>query len=122
MTNINAKDLTKEAPRSPYEKVGGFAVLGRTIDKCRGSIAGTIGEYHFNCPVDNMLFSFKDINAEDFRALVAGGASDAEIAEWVTSTGSPKTAEEIEEWSESHRTDYSYATHSQKKRVVYRRM
>lgn len=115
MTNINSKDLTKQPPRSPYEQLGGFAILGRTIDKCRAGIAGTIGEYHFNCPVDNMLFKFKDINAEDFRTLVANGASDDEVTEWVRNTGTPKTAEEIAVWSDSHRSDYSYATNPDKK-------
>lgn len=114
MTNINAKDLTKEAPRSPYEKVGGFAILGRTIDKCRAAIAGTIGEYHFNCPVDNMLFSFKDINAEDFRTLVASGAGDDEIVEWVKTNGVHKTDEEVSAWSESFHSDFSYSTNEKK--------
>ncbi len=115
MTNINAKDLTKMAPRSAYEQLGGFAILARTIDKCRVSISETIGEYHFNCPVDKMLFSFKGINAEDFRTLVAGGASDDEIVEWVKSAGTPKTDEEIVEWSKSHRSDFSYSTNPDKK-------
>lgn len=115
MTNINPKDLTQQAPRSPYEKLGGFAILGRTIDKCRASIAGTIGEYHFNCPVDNMLFHFKGINAEDFRALIAGGASDDEIVEWVTENGVHKTDEDISEWAEAFHSDYSYTTHPEKK-------
>ncbi len=115
MTHSNTKDLTKEAPRSPYEKVGGFAILGRTIDKCRASLAGTIGEYHFNCPVDNMLFGFKGIDAEAFKTLVATGASDEEITTWVKSEGLPKTDEEIETWSDSYRSDYSYTTDTNKK-------
>ena len=36
MNNGNTgKDLTKEAPRSPKTKLGGFVILARTIDKCR---------------------------------------------------------------------------------------
>lgn len=31
---MQSKDLTKEAPRSPYELINGFAILARTIDKC----------------------------------------------------------------------------------------
>src|SRR5882724_8082279 len=50
---VTGKHLTKEAPRSPRIRVGGYAILGRTIDKCRALVAGNIGEYHFDCPLDN---------------------------------------------------------------------
>ena len=30
--------------------------FGRTIDKCRALVGGNIGEYHFDRPLDNMLF------------------------------------------------------------------
>lgn len=107
---MNAKDLTVEAPRSPYELIHGYAILARTIDKCRASIAGTIGEYHFDCPVDKMLFGFKNINAEEFKTFVATGADDEAIAGWVDTHGDTKTPEEIKAWSEHFRSDYSYAT------------
>ena len=67
---VTGKDLTKEAPRSPRIRVGGYAILGRTIDKCRALVAGDIGEYHFDCPLDNMLFSFKGVKGEDFKAQI----------------------------------------------------
>lgn len=96
-----SRDLAKMAPRSPYEHIAGFAILARTIDKCRADIAGTIGEYMFNCPVDRALFSFKKINADDFREFVATGATDAEIGIWMHEHGDIKTPEEIEAWSNS---------------------
>ncbi|MES2623628.1 MAG: DUF5069 domain-containing protein [Patescibacteria group bacterium] len=107
---IQSKDLSKEAPRSPYMQLGGFAILARTIDKCRAVIAGTPGEYHFDCPVDKMLFGFKNINAEDFKAFVADGHTDEEIVEWVKTHGDEKTDDEIKAWSESFRTNFSYST------------
>ncbi len=73
---ITGKDLTKEAPRSPRIRVGGYAILGRTIDKCRALVAGNIGEYHFDCPLDNMLFGFKGVKGEDFKAQIEQGAGD----------------------------------------------
>ena len=42
---VTGKDLTKEPPRSPKTLVGGYVILGRTLDKCRALLAGTIGEY-----------------------------------------------------------------------------
>ncbi len=84
---VTGKDLTKEAPRSPHIRVGGYAILGRTIDKCRALVAGNIGEYHFDCPLDNMLFGFKGVNGADFKAQIEQGASDQEMVEWLNQSG-----------------------------------
>jgi hypothetical protein len=48
-TPIENRDLTKQAPHSPRDRYGDFAILGRTVDKCRASIAETLGEYHYDC-------------------------------------------------------------------------
>jgi hypothetical protein len=97
---ITGKDLTKEAPRSPRIRVGGYAILGRTIDKCRALVAGDIGEYHFNCPLDNMLFGFKGVKGADFKAQIEQGVSDQEIVEWLNQSGEKKTPAQINRWSE----------------------
>ena len=115
MNKINAKDLVKVAPRSPYEKIGGFAIIARTIDKCRATIMGTNGEYNFDCPLDNLLFSFKGIKGVDFKAYVAEGHSDKEISQWVKDNGTTKTKEEIKIWSDAFKKDFSYSTDLQKK-------
>jgi hypothetical protein len=99
-TKVNGKDLTKEAPRSPRVRVGGYAILGRTLDKCRALIAGNIGEYHFDCPLDNMLFGFKGVTGDDFKAEVEKGASDEEMAKWLDAHGTPKTEDEKRRWCE----------------------
>ena len=99
------KDLTKEAPRSPHERLEGFVIIARTIDKCRALLWGNIGEYHFDCPLDNVLFSFKGITGDAFKAYVETGASDEEIALWVREQGTPKTDEEIEAWATKEEAD-----------------
>ena len=99
-TKITGKDLTREAPRSPRIRVGGYAILGRTTDKCRALVAGNIGEYHFDCPLDNMLFGFKGVTAEDFKAQIEQGASDQEMIEWLNRSGEKKTPAQIGRWSE----------------------
>jgi hypothetical protein len=96
---VTGKDLSKEAPRSPRIRVGGYAILGRTIDKCRALVAGNIGEYHFDCPLDNMLFGFKGVKGDDFKAQIEQGASDREIVEWLNQSGEPKTPVEIRRWA-----------------------
>jgi hypothetical protein len=97
---VIGKDLTQEAPRSPKVVLGGYVILGRTLDKCRALLAGDIGDYHFDCPLDNMLFGWKRIIGNDFKAEVAKGASDDEMVKWVDSHGRPKTEEEKRAWRE----------------------
>jgi len=100
LTKDIAKDLTKEAPRSPRIRLGGYVILARTTDKCRAFLTGNIGEYHFDCPLDNILFGFKGVTGDDFKAQVQSGATDEELAAWVTAHGTAKTAEEIKAWGD----------------------
>jgi hypothetical protein len=95
----HARDLSREAPRSPRVRLGGYALMARMIDKGRATIAGTAGEYHFDCPVDNMLFSFKGVKSEEVRQVLASGASDEEILAWFNGHGTPKSDAEIKAWS-----------------------
>ncbi|MEC5128896.1 DUF5069 domain-containing protein [Verrucomicrobiales bacterium BCK34] len=78
-----ALDLNSETPRSPRSVLGGFVVAGRTLDKCRALINETAGEYHFDCPLDNLFLSFAGITADEFKAKVATGADDGEMAAWI---------------------------------------
>jgi len=96
----SSKDLTKEPPRSPRVRLGGYVILARTTDKCRSLLADSIGEYHFDCPLDNILFGFKGVTGDDFKAKVQAGASDGDMAAWLDSHGLPKTPAEIKEWSD----------------------
>src|SRR3954462_3896841 len=97
---VKGKDLTKEPPRSPRMRIGGYAILARTYDKCCALLAGNIGEYHFDCPLDNMLFGFKGVKGDDFKAEVEKGASVEEMARWLDSHGEKKTPDEVKAWSD----------------------
>ena len=99
-TNVKGKDRTKEAPRSPRERIGGYVILARTYDKCCALLGGNIGEYHFDCPLDNMLFGFKGVTGDDFKAEVEKGATDEEMANWLDNHGTKKTPEEVKAWSD----------------------
>ena len=76
MTTV--RDLTREAPRSPRIRIGGYAILARMADKGRAFLNGTAGEYHFDCPVDNMLFGFKGVKGDVFRTQIEQGARMAQ--------------------------------------------
>ena len=99
-TPIIDRDLTKQAPHSPRDRIGGFAIASRTVDKCRASLAGTLGEYHYDCPLDNVLFSFKGINGEQFKAAVRAAKTYEEIGDWLKANGTKRTPAEIKAWSD----------------------
>jgi Domain of unknown function (DUF5069) len=99
-TMSTAKDLSKEAPASPRIRTGGYAVLARLADKGRSEIAGTTGDFHFDCPLDNYLFGFKGVQGADVKKVLESGASNEELAAWLDANGEPKTAEEKQAWSD----------------------
>ena len=94
-----AKNLTKEYPRSPRETLAGYVIAARTLDKCRAVLAGTAGEYHFDCPLDNQFLGFTGIGAEQFKAFVATGAPDEEVAAWIVQHSKIKERPEIVAWN-----------------------
>ena len=99
-TPILDRNLTIEAPHSPRARVAGFAIADRTTDKCRASIAGTLGEYHYDCPLDNMLFSFKGINGGQFKTAVQAAKNYEDVGVWLLANGTKKTPDEIKAWSD----------------------
>lgn len=99
----NALDLTKNFPRSPRATVGGYVIAARTLDKCRADLAGTIGDYHFNCPLDRIFFDFAGIDADAFRDFVATGAGDEEVGRWLQENATPRERAEIIQWNNSLR-------------------
>ena len=96
-------DLTKTFPRSPRETFAGYVHAGRMLDKCRAVIAGTAGEYHYNCPLDRFIFDFTGIDAEAFKAFVATGADDAAVETWFAANSKVKVQGEIVAWNNKMR-------------------
>ena len=77
-------------------------------DKGRATLNGTAGDYHFDCPVDNMLFGLQGVTGAEVRPLLASGASDEQIAAWLDKQGTPKTAAEVKAWSDAVEKDRPY--------------
>ncbi len=94
-----APDLTKDFPRSPRETLAGYVIAGRALDKCRAKVAGTLGEYHFDCPLDQQFFGFTGIDAAAFEEKVASGATDAEMAQWIEEHAQKREKQEIIQWN-----------------------
>jgi hypothetical protein len=95
----NAPDLRTGFPRSPNTSLGFYVLLPRIIDKCRATVAGTNGEYNYNCPLDRQFFDFTEVDAEQFKAQVAAGKSDEELLAWVQANSCQRSEEAIKAWS-----------------------
>jgi hypothetical protein len=97
---IHAPDLTQQPPRSARTRLGGFVIVPRMLDKGRASIIGTVGEYHFNCPLDNQFLSFAGVDAKLLKKQLALGKGDGEILDWITAHAKIKRSPvEIAAWS-----------------------
>ncbi|MDI6721424.1 MAG: DUF5069 domain-containing protein [Candidatus Aenigmarchaeota archaeon] len=90
-------DLAKKFPRSPYDMNAGVVMLPRTTDKAKAFNEGTLGEYHYNCPLDKKVFEFFDIDAETFANKVKDLKTDKKIAEWLDKFG--KTQKEKDKFN-----------------------
>ncbi len=97
---INAPDLTKRPPRSPRVRLGGYCILPRMLDKGRATIAGTNGEYNYNCPMDQHFLEFAGIDPAALKEQLAQGRSDGELLAWITQQSKTRPGpQEIAVWS-----------------------
>jgi hypothetical protein len=95
----NAPDLRTGFPRSPNASLGCFVILPRIIDKCRALVAGTIGEYNYNCPLDRRFFDYTGVDADVLKDQVAAGKSDEELLAWIKGNSKALTDDQIRAWS-----------------------
>jgi hypothetical protein len=97
---IYPPDLTKQPPRSPRVRLGGYVILPRLLDKGRATLAGSQGEYKYACPLDQRLLKFAGIDPDALKKQIKTGKGDREILEWITAKSSTKPSPaEILAWS-----------------------
>lgn len=102
-SSLSAPNLTQRAPRSTRCQLGGYVLLPRLLDKGRAELAGTAGEFHYNCPLDQHFFNFTGIDFEALKKELAAGKGDGEILEWIKANAKhARTPWEIEQWSAYH--------------------
>jgi hypothetical protein len=100
---MNAPDLTKRAPRSVRARLGGFVILPRMLDKGRAQLAGTNGEYHYNCPLDQHFLGFVGVDPALLLEQLALGKGDGEILRWINEHAAHgRSPLEIQQWSAYH--------------------
>jgi Domain of unknown function (DUF5069) len=92
-------DLTKTYPRSVHEKLFGIVQLARAIDKGKALAHGNAGEYHYNCGMDQAVFSFLGINSDELLEVIKNAKSDAEIEAYCKQFIDKKSPAEIERWN-----------------------
>jgi hypothetical protein len=92
-------DLTKEFPRSAKDKIAGVVMIARTTDKAKAKLSDTIGEYHYNCPMDQGVLGFLGIDHEQYLEAVKNAKSDADIEAFVKSFASKKSQAEIDSFN-----------------------
>ncbi|HZT14138.1 MAG TPA: DUF5069 domain-containing protein [Candidatus Baltobacteraceae bacterium] len=93
-------DLTKTPPRSVHDRLFGVVQLGRTIDKGKALAHGNIGEYHYNCPMDQAVFGFLGIDHEELLNVIKNAKSDGEIEAYVRPFIERKSSSELERWNQ----------------------
>ena len=99
---MNASDLTKQPPRSPRTRLGGYVILPRMLDKGRATIAGKHGEYKYACPLDQRFLEFAGIDPAALKKQLAAGKGDWEVLQWINANSKTKpAAPEIADWSTS---------------------
>lgn len=116
-TPIISLDLSKQAPHSPRARLGGYVIASRAVDKCRANLAKTLGDFHYDCPLDNMLFSFKGITGEQFEAAVQAAKTYEEVGAWLQTNGTSKSAAEVKLWSDE--VEASSPMNDTKKRAYF---
>ena len=96
-----ARDLRddQESPRRPRETLAGYALAARALDKCRATLVGWQGEYFSNCPLDQRWLTFAEIDYGAFKAYVATGATDEQVAAWIVEHAKKRSPAEISTWN-----------------------
>jgi hypothetical protein len=95
-------DLTKAVPRSVKDtSLGSIVMLARTTDKARAFSAGTVGEYHYNCGMDQKVLAFVGIDHEEFAKL-ASASDDAKLLAVLRERYLKKSPAEIARFNEDY--------------------
>jgi hypothetical protein len=88
-------DLSRDFPRSPKQEMAGLVHLPRMIDKCRAYKENKLANYIFPCPLDKIILTFLQIDAEVF-ANMTNDKKDDEINEWAKEKTESKSQSDLE--------------------------
>ncbi|MGA8100172.1 MAG: DUF5069 domain-containing protein [Candidatus Cybelea sp.] len=89
-------DLTKTAPRSVKETMLGIVQLARATDKAKAAARGRLGEYRYDCPMDQGLFEYLGMDANEFLNIVKTARDDSGIEAYAKTFVAKKDPRNIE--------------------------
>jgi hypothetical protein len=89
-------DLTKNTPRGVSETMLGIVQLARTTDKAKAVAHGTLGDYKYDCPMDQGLFEYLGMDPTAFLNVVKGAKNDSEIEAYANTFVTKKDPRSIE--------------------------
>jgi hypothetical protein len=89
-------DLTQAVPRSVGEKMLGIVQLARATDKAKAVAHGRIGEYRYDCPMDQGLFDYLGMDSKAFFNIVKDAKDDKEIEAYANVYVAKKDSRSIE--------------------------
>jgi hypothetical protein len=92
-------DLTKSSPRSVGETMLGIVQLARATDKAKALAHGTIGEYKYDCSMDQGLFDYLGMDPKAFLQAVKDAKNDTEIETYANTFVSKKDSRSIENFN-----------------------
>lgn len=105
---------------SPREKLDGYILLPRLMDKVRLHQQGKLPkEYVANLlnpgsTLDGRFLSFTGVDGEKLRELILSADSDETVLNWIYKHGLPHTDQEKQQWAETidtYRPDASLAAY-----------
>jgi hypothetical protein len=88
-------DLSRAFPRSPKQEMAGLVHLPRMIDKCRAYKENKLANYIFPCPLDKIILTFLQVDAEVF-ANMTNDKKDDEINEWAKEQTESKSQSDLD--------------------------
>jgi hypothetical protein len=91
--------MTSLYPRSVHEKYLGVVQLARTIDKAKMLANGALGEYRYDCPMDQALFTEFGIDGKKLADIVKGGMN-TDVEAYVKPLLAKKSSIEIEQFNQ----------------------
>ncbi len=77
----------------------GIVQLARATDKAKAVAHGRVGEYHYDCPMDQGLFEFLGMDPKAFFNVVKDAKDDAEIEAYANVYVAKKDSRSIEEFN-----------------------
>ncbi|MBS0169469.1 MAG: DUF5069 domain-containing protein [Nitrospira sp.] len=93
--------------RSPRERLGGYVILPRLIDKVRLHAQGLLPESYVpfllrpGLPLDGRFLALTGLQPEALRQAVLSNAEERDILSWVSAASVRHSPQHIEAWSEA---------------------